>query len=107
MRWCIYGASIDKISELCLLYLNHGTEWVRLKYWTIRNEMVLIIHILVRDWSLRKKLERLRVLLTQAFGDCKTVHVRALTTLGRGQEAAEHLGWRRVARTTGSNQVLF
>lgn len=87
--------------RLATLYLNHGTARVRLKQWTLRNVVVFVVEVVVRDRSRREEFERLGVLLAQAFGDREAVHVGTRSALRRRHVAAEHLlRGRRVARET-------
>lgn len=75
---------------------------------TIGNVIISILEGLVRQRSLRKELKRLRVFLTQAFGNRETVDVEARTTVGCLYLAVEHLHKRRglhERRFGGSFQV--
>ena len=64
-----------------LMHLNHFAERVGRNYWAIRDHVVAVIHILIRDRRLRQELERVRVLLAEAFGDRETVHIVGRATL--------------------------
>ena len=57
------------------MYLIHETKRVHTKDWPLRHVVASVIETLVREGSLRKKLERLGVLHTQTFGDGETVEV--------------------------------
>ena len=89
---------MDEIWKPQPLYLNHFTERVRLNYWGTRDHVVPISDILVEDRSLREKVERLRVLLAEAFGDREAVDVGARATFHRLHLATEQLHGTRVAR---------